>query len=204
MAADPASFAQADSAGDYWVFGYGSLMWNPGFAHLDARPALVVGFHRRFCVYSHRYRGTPARPGLVLGLDRGGSCRGVAFRLNQGQIATACEYLWDRELSSASYQPKLLSVRHESWQAPCIAFTVDRHHPQYAGGLDEETRARIIANSHGERGSNVDYLDNTLEHLKELGILDRDLIALSDRVHELKACGDEQRPVPDFIEDWSI
>jgi cation transport protein ChaC len=204
MASDAVCEALPDEAGDFWVFGYGSLMWNPGFEHLDARPAMVVGFHRRFCLYSHRYRGTPARPGLVLGLDRGGSCRGVAFRLKAEQMASARDYLWDRELSSACYVPKLLTVRHADGPVPCLAFTVDRLHPQYAGALDDETRARIIANSHGERGSNLDYLDNTLQHLSALGIVDRELIALSERAHQLKASGDEQRPVPEFIEDWSI
>ncbi len=193
-----------DEADNFWVFGYGSLMWNPGFVHLDARPAVVNGCHRRFCVYSHRYRGSPARPGLVLGLDRGGSCRGVLFRLSHDQMAAALPYLEDREMSSASYQPRLLRVRHAAGQSQALCFVVDRTHPQYAGMLDDEQCARIIAHSSGERGSNPDYLENTLEHLRELGIVDRDLVKLSKRVRALIACGDKARPLPEYIEDWSI
>jgi cation transport protein ChaC len=193
-----------DEPDDFWVFGYGSLMWNPGFAHLDARPALVTGCHRRFCVYSHRYRGSPARPGLVLGLDRGGSCRGVLFRLNARQMIEAMPYLEEREMSSACYLPRIIRARHADGQIQALCFVVDRSHPQYAGMLDDEQCARIIAHSQGERGSNPDYLENTLSHLRELGIVDRDLVRLSKRVRTLIACGDQSRPLPDYIEDWSI
>jgi cation transport protein ChaC len=193
-----------DQADEFFVFGYGSLMWNPGFVHVDARPGLVSGCHRRFCIYSHRYRGSPARPGLVLGLDRGGSCRGVLFRLTRDQMTEALPYLEKREMISAVYKPRVVRVRHAEGQTEALCFVADRTHPQYAGMLDDEQCARIIAHSSGERGSNPDYLENTLQHLRDLGIVDRDLVRLSKRVRALIACGDQVRPLPDYIEDWSI
>ena len=96
---------------DLWLFGYGSLMWNPGFPHRVAEPALLHGWHRSFCIYSHRYRGTPERPGLVLGLDRGGSCRGMAFRVGAAHAAEALHYLWEREMVGGVYHMREVSVR---------------------------------------------------------------------------------------------
>ena len=179
---------------DLWVFGYGSLMWNPGFPYLESRPGVVGGYHRRFCVSSHRYRGTPERPGLVLGLDRGGSCRGLAFRVAPEHVPATLDYLWDREMINRVYRPRMVPVRlgggqgsggqgdtgQAGGEAPVSActFVVDRRHGQYCGCLDESTMADRIAGCCGERGPNLDYLANTVAHLEELGIRDRSLSSL--------------------------
>jgi len=175
----------AESASAYWVFGYGSLMWDPGFPYEASHPALLVGYHRRFCLYSQRYRGTPERPGLVLGLDRGGSCRGVVYAVPAAAAAETRDYLWRRELDDYAYRPKLLSVRHAGGTVRAQTFVVDRTQPQYAGWLDDDTVAGLIAAGVGQRGRNRDYLENTLQHLRTLGIHDRGLERLGARVRAL-------------------
>jgi len=157
---------------DIWVFGYGSLMWNPGFAFRESKPALLYGWHRSFCIYSHRYRGTPERPGLVLGLDRGGSCRGMAYRVARANALEVLEYLWDREMVLGVYRPSVLPLRTPAGRLDCHAFTVDRTHRQYAGRLPDEEVARFIRQGVGLGGRNRDYLVNTVRHLDELGIGD--------------------------------
>lgn len=170
---------------DLWVFAYGSLMWNPGFPFLESQPAVIGGYHRRFCVSSHRYRGTPERPGLVLGLDRGGSCRGMAFRVAPDHVPETLDYLWEREMINRVYRPKLLPVRLRDGGGPVTActFVVDRAHGQYCGCLDEATMAARIAGCCGECGPNLDYLANTVAHLEELGIHDKRLSSLLDAVN---------------------
>ena len=175
----------ADPAPGYWVFGYGSLMWDPGFPYQAAHPALLVGYHRRFCLYSQRYRGTRERPGLVLGLDRGGSCRGVVYQVAAEAAAATRAYLWQRELDDYAYVPKLLMVRHAGGAVRAQAFVVDRSQPQYAGALDDDTVAGLIATGIGQRGRNRDYLENTLIHLRALGVVDRGLERLAERVRAL-------------------
>jgi len=174
---------------DLWVFGYGSLMWNPGFAFVERQAATLPGYHRSFCVASHRYRGTPERPGLVLGLDRGGSCRGIVFRVAAADVPATLDYLWEREMDNRVYLPRMLRVRLRDGGAvegeePVYAccFVVDRNHPQYCRGLDEAAVVCRIAGCHGQRGPNIDYLANTVEHLKELGICDPGLSKLYDQV----------------------
>jgi cation transport protein ChaC len=183
----------ADPAPGYWVFGYGSLMWDPGFPYAAAHPALLVGYHRRFCLYSQRYRGTPERPGLVLGLDRGGSCRGVVYAVPDEAAEATKAYLWQRELDDYAYVPKLLTVRHPGGTVRAQAFVVDRRQPQYAGALDDDTVAALIAAGVGQRGRNRDYLENTLQHLRTLGVFDRGLERLAERVRALGA-GADGRP----------
>ena len=155
---------------DIWVFAYGSLMWNPGFAHVEEREARLHGWHRSFCVYSHRYRGTPEKPGLVLGLDRGGSCRGIAYRIARPRARDTLAYLWDREMVLGVYRPRILQARSPEGRLACHAFTVDRGHPQYAGGLPAEEMIRLIRQGVGMGGPNREYLANTVRHLDELGI----------------------------------
>lgn len=165
---------------DLWVFAYGSLMWNPEFPFLERHPAVLGGYHRRFCVSSHRYRGTPERPGLVLGLDRGGSCRGIVFRVAAERVPETLDYLWDREMLNRVYRPKLLPVRPRDGGVPVTActFVVDRRHRQYCGCMDETAMAERIACCRGERGPNLDYLANTVAHLEAIGIHDRGLCSL--------------------------
>ncbi|CBS87151.1 gamma-glutamylcyclotransferase [Azospirillum lipoferum] len=170
---------------DLWVFGYGSLMWNPEFPFVERHAATLPGYHRSFCVASHRYRGTPERPGLVLGLDRGGSCRGMVFRVAAADVPATLDCLWDREMINRVYRPKLLQVRLrdgrsveglEAVRACC--FVVDRDHPQYCRGLDEAAVVCRIGGCCGERGPNIDYLANTVRHLDDLGIRDDRLARL--------------------------
>ncbi len=160
---------------DFWVFGYGSLMWHPGFPHLEVRQALLHGYHRRFCVYSHRYRGTPVRPGLVLGLDRGGSCHGMVYRAPAAEGEAVMDYLWDREMVTGVYIPKWLSVKTPLGPVTAATFIVDPTHRQYTGRITPEQTARLIVQGVGQRGHCREYLSATLGHLEALGIHDRSL-----------------------------
>lgn len=161
--------------GNLWVFAYGSLMWNPGFDYLRSTPALLRGYHRAFCVRSVRYRGTPAQPGLVLGLDRGGACRGIAFLVAQARVDRVVADLWAREMPRAVYRPRLLPVLIDVGRVPALTFVADPTHESYAGRLEPDAVAQTIATCCGERGPNLDYLANTLRHLDELGIHERRL-----------------------------
>ena len=180
---------------DLWIFGYGSLMWNPGFAHCGAEPALLRGWHRSFCVYSRRYRGTPERQGLVLGLDRGGACRGMAFRVSRPAIADALSYLWEREMSGGIYDMREVRVRSAAGEVRAHAFTVRRSHPGYAGRLSVDETARLILQGLGGRGPCREYLENTVRQLECLGHLDGPLHKLEQRVRALavaeKPCGSD-------------
>ena len=159
--------------GDFWVFGYGSLMWRPGFAHTETRRARLHGFRRSLCVTSHIYRGTPERPGLVLGLDRGGSCVGLAFRVPSELREEVLAYLRDRELVTSVYLERMLPIRLEGGDsAVAVAYVVDRGHEQYAGALEEAEAARIVSGAVGQAGPNEDYVLNTVAHLQALGIRD--------------------------------
>lgn len=164
-----------DPGRDLWVFGYGSLMWNPGFPHLEHRPALLHGYHRKFCIYSYRYRGTPERPGLVLGLDRGGSCRGIVFRVSPGDAPAVLEYLWEREMITGVYRPTQVVVSAGGEKLRACTFVAQRRHRQYCGGLESARVAECIRGGCGDRGPNLDYLANTVLHLRELGIHDESL-----------------------------
>ena len=157
---------------DFWIFGYGSLMWNPGFRYRQAAPGLVRGFHRCFCIYSHRYRGTRDHPGLVLGLDRGGSCRGRAYLVAAADGKAVADYLHEREMIAAVYNPRWLGVEIDGRRHPALAYVADRSHPQYAGKLAPRRIARLIVQGRGIHGSNLDYLVNTVRHIDELGIAD--------------------------------
>lgn len=170
---------------DIWVFAYGSLMWDPGFDVVEARPGLLRGYHRAFCIRSFGYRGTRARPGLVLGLDRGGSCRGMVFRVAAAKAAAVMDYLYAREMTERVYHHRQVRVLTPDGPVTAHAFIVDRAHPQYAGRLDEETAARQIAFSAGKRGPNLAYLANTVRHLEALGIADGPLHRLLDRAEAL-------------------
>ncbi len=171
---------------DLWVFAYGSLMWDPGFAFTERRLGVLRGYHRRFCIYSLRYRGTPEAPGLVFGLDHGGACRGMLFRVARAEALPVLESLWAREMVSAVYKPKLLPVRADDGETvPACAFVVDRRHAQYCRGLDLAASAALIRRSAGERGPNVEYLANTVDHLETLGIADHGLRLLLAAVRAL-------------------
>jgi cation transport protein ChaC len=154
-----------------WVFGYGSLMWNPGFPHVQAQPARLYGYHRSPCVWSWVHRGSEARPGLVMGLDRGGSCVGVAYRVAALARGAAASYLYERELVTHVYLPVVSRIRVDALGiVPALTFVVDRNHVQYAGKLSAAEAARTIRCARGRSGTNPDYFANTIVHLIELGI----------------------------------
>lgn len=156
-----------------WVFGYGSLMWDPGFPFTRQMMARLWGFHRGFCVWSHRYRGTPELPGLVLGLMPGGSCTGKAFRVKRGDETAVIDYLYRREMVTGVYRPGFhLAQMEDGSRVKVLAFVADPHHKQYAGYLSERQVIETIATCCGARGPNAVYLANTVKHLDELGIGD--------------------------------
>ena len=154
----------------FWVFGYGSLMWRPGFDYLEARPALLRGYHRAFCLKTTHYRGTPEKPGLVLGLDRGGACRGRVFHVAASKAQNVARYLHERELITPSYEPRWLSMQTPGGPVRAVAYIVDRSNRDYQGKLSERTIVQRIRRARGVSGSNLDYLVNTVRHLDELGI----------------------------------
>ncbi len=161
--------------GDLWIFGYGSLMWSPEFPYIKWAPALVYGYHRALCIYSSQWRGTPEQPGLVLGLDQGGACRGIAFLVAAGDVPTALERLWHREMRRRVYRPQLLHARLPDREVQVLTFVADPKHPGYAGKLSIEQTAQLVATCRGARGPNLEYLTRTIEHLAELGVRDHNL-----------------------------
>lgn len=163
-----------------WVFGYGSLMWDPGFPYVRWAPALIHGYHRAMCISSSRWRGTPERPGLVLGLDRGGACRGIAFQVAADDAVFALQGLWAREMRRRIYLPRLLRARLPDKTVQALAFVADPQHAEYSGHLTLEQTAERIANCRGARGPNLEYLVRTIEHLAELGVRDHYLSRLLD------------------------
>ncbi|HEY2659246.1 MAG TPA: gamma-glutamylcyclotransferase [Caulobacteraceae bacterium] len=174
--------------GDRWVFGYGSLMWRPGFAFLERRIAILHGRRRAFCIYSVHHRGTYERKGLVLGLAPGGSTRGVAYRVAAADWPQTYAYLREREQPTETYFEAWAPVRLESGElAPALVFLSDMAHPQWAGVLDLEVQAQMIAGASGLSGRNVDYLRDLVMHLHEEGVADRVMERLLARVEALEA-----------------
>jgi cation transport protein ChaC len=168
---------------DLWVFGYGSLIWRPDFPHLERRVARLSGAHRALCVYSWVHRGTREKPGLVLGLDRGGVCRGVAFRVAQEAWDGVLGYLRGREQVTAVYLERMREVRFaDGSRARALTYLVDRSSAQYAGKLDEEEQFKIVSDAHGQSGDNRSYVVNTAAHLAELGMSDGRLERLARRL----------------------
>ena len=174
----------------FWVFGYGSLMWNPGFAYEERRQAVLPGFHRRFCIRSTIYRGTPEQPGLVLGIDAGGECHGMAFRVDAAHREQVLAYLYERELPSQVYSPTWVRIAIDGEFTEALTFVVKRDHSKFIC-LPEDEMATIIASCAGANGSNFEYLQNTVHALHELGVPDADLDALHARVRELHGQADE-------------
>ena len=158
---------------DAWVFGYGSLMWNPCFRCVETRRALLSGYHRALCILSIISRGTSEKPGLALGLDRGGSCSGFAFRLDQDELAAGKAVLWEREMRNGVYRPKVLPVRLAGGErVPALVFVARPDHPQYAGELESREAAALVAQGIGAYGTALDYLRNVVRHLDAFGIAD--------------------------------
>jgi cation transport protein ChaC len=166
----------------WWVFAYGSLLWNPLFPVADMRPAKLGGLHRRFCLWSLASRGTRACPGLVLGLDRGGACRGVAMRLPAALALDELHLLWRREMVVGSYRPRWVKIDAGGRETVALTFVVRRDHPQYAGRLPVAAQVDVLASACGAFGSSLDYLERTRVALVAHGIVDPYLEGLAARV----------------------
>ena len=179
--------------GDLWVFGYGSLIWRPGFEFAERVPARVVGLHRALCIYSFDHRGTPERPGLVLGLDSGGACRGVAYRVEAKQRLATLSYLRAREQTTAVYRElvrRAWLLDHPAREVAALCYVADRGHVQYAGRLTLDQRLHIVRQACGRSGHNRDYVLETVGALEALGIRDAELHLLAERLkgaHETPA-----------------
>ena len=176
---------QAPADGSLWVFGYGSLMWRPGFTYARRCKALLRGWRRSLCVYSHVYRGSPERPGLVLGLDRGGACPGVAFEVDAALREETIRYLREREQVTGVYLERVAPVKLECGERVlALTYVADRLHGQYAGRLDREAMLEYVLAGNGKSGANADYVLETHDHLRVLGVRDPDLEWLSAKLRE--------------------
>jgi cation transport protein ChaC len=172
---------------DLWVFGYGSLMWRPGFEFVEQVPARLIGEHRALCVYSFDHRGTPEKPGLVLGLDRGGACRGIAFRIEARLRSRTIDYLRGREQTTHVYREVMRSVwldNEARERVSALTYVVDRGHVQYAGRLPLPEQLRIVQQGHGRSGNNRDYVLATVRAIEAQGFRDPQLHQLSLMLHE--------------------
>jgi glutathione-specific gamma-glutamylcyclotransferase len=171
--------------GDLWVFGYGSLMWRPGFAYLERVPAKLIGLHRALCVFSFVHRGTPERPGLVLGIDRGGMCRGVAYRVAASARAATVDYLRSREQVTSVYVETMRQIELEDEtrrRVRALCYTVDRSHVQYAGRLTLAESLHHVRQGHGQSGANRDYVLETVRALEALGYRETDLHLVAEQL----------------------
>jgi glutathione-specific gamma-glutamylcyclotransferase len=175
------------SQGDLWVFGYGSLMWRPGFEFIERVPARLIGEHRALCVFSFVHRGTPEKPGLVLGLDRGGACRGIAFRVAEKHRASTIAYLRAREQVTSVYREVTRSVWLENdarQRVSALAYVVDRGHVQYAGRLSLAEQLRHVLQGHGQSGVNRDYVLATVKAIEAAGFRDNQLHRLASMLRD--------------------
>lgn len=169
-----------DTTSTHWVFGYGSLIWNPGFAHVSSQQGLLKGAHRSLSIVSHHHRGTVERPGLVFGLTRGGSCRGMVFEVAAANWSEVRRYLEEREQVTSVYRDVMRPVHlGDGRVVSALSFLVDERHEQYAGHLSLEQQLAMVRSGVGLSGRNIDYVLNTARHLGELGIRDRQLMAMA-------------------------
>ncbi len=177
---------------DLWVFGYGSLMWRPGFTFEERVAARLIGLHRALCVYSFVHRGTPERPGLVLGLDQGGACRGIAFRVAKGLRGETLKYLREREQVTHVYRETMRTVLlpgEPERRIEALVYVVDRSHAQYAGRLGADEQLHLVRQGHGHSGANRDYVLATVRELEAQGCRDAGLHLLAERLkgHDMHA-----------------
>jgi glutathione-specific gamma-glutamylcyclotransferase len=172
--------------GDLWIFGYGSLIWRPGFDYLEARPAKLLGEHRALCIYSFVHRGTPEKPGLVLGLDRGGACQGMAYRIAEQKRDDIIAYLRAREQVTSVYREVIRSVWLGSdarERVSAVAYVADRGHEQYAGRLSLAEQLHLVRGGHGSSGANDEYVIETVAALDAMNIRDTQLHRLAAMLH---------------------
>ncbi|HZM34720.1 MAG TPA: gamma-glutamylcyclotransferase [Burkholderiales bacterium] len=184
-------FMSALPSGDLWVFGYGSLIWSPCFPYKARKLGRIHGYHRALCILSTRYRGTRQRPGLVVGLCPGGSCWGMAYRIDVAHVRRALNRLWSREMIRRVYRPRLVPVRLAARQTVRgLAFVADTAHPACVRELDLHGRAKLVAQGIGQRGACVDYIRHTLDHMHELGVRDPHLERVLHAALELRQAGE--------------
>ncbi|HEY9281805.1 MAG TPA: gamma-glutamylcyclotransferase [Eoetvoesiella sp.] len=177
---------------DVWVFGYGSLVWRPDFDYAERRPALLNGYHRALCLWSRVNRGTPERPGLVFGLDVGGSCRGMAYKIAAKHVPETLHELWKREMPSGAYIPKWLNCRSQEGNIKALAFTMDRSKDAYVRGLSKDQLIAIVQNAHGNYGPCTEYVLETAQALKLAGIHDKKLEGIVLRLRSAVARASQQ------------
>jgi cation transport protein ChaC len=180
-----------------WIFGYGSLMWDPGFTYIEKQPATLLGFHRSFCIYSHHYRGTSERPGLVLGLDKGGICQGIAFRVDRLKWPNVVSYLDERELIGYAYQAVETDINFGCSGTVVQAYTyiADSSHPNYAGDIGFDRAINIIMAAAGISGLNRDYLIQLIQQLQKYGYTEPYLYQLLERAELLNVLIDKGRGI---------
>jgi cation transport protein ChaC len=171
---------------DVWLFAYGSLIWNPAFRFVERRVGQVHGLHRRFCLWTALGRGSPDQPGLVLGLDRGGRCRGVLYRIAAADVEAELDVVWRREMVTGAYRPRWVRALGAAGSVNALTFVIERRHERYAGNLGEEQLVRTLATARGALGSCADYLFATTAHLEQLDIADAALqrLCAAVRAHQ--------------------
>ena len=180
--------------GDLWIFGYGSLMWSPGFQYREKSVGLVRGYHRALCILSVRLRGTLRRPGLVMGLCRGGSVWGMAFRIPGTRVRRVLAALWRREMIRKVYLPKLVPVRiARGRRVRALTFVADPAHAQFMRELDLHSRAQLVAQGVGQRGRCTDYIRRTLEHMYALGVTDPHLARVLETAEAIRSSAAPRR-----------
>ena len=184
---DRALAAKPKGVIDIWVFAYGSLMWNPAFHHVDSMRARIHGFHRAFCLKAVIGRGTEKAPGLLLGLEHGGSCSGLALKVDPNNIEEELDVVWSREMVTGAYRPTWVPMQSERGPGHALTFVMNRDYERYIRGLSEEESARLIAKAEGPLGRCSEYLENTVASLDRLGINDGPMHRLWDRVQILQA-----------------
>jgi len=167
---------------DVWVFAYGSLIWRPEFAYVEERSALLRGYHRALCLWSRINRGTPEQPGLVFGLDVGGSCRGVAFRIPASDVLASLTALWRREMGAGAYLPRWFGMHTAAGRVRALAFVMDRRSDGYVRQLPEDRLLEVVQRAHGSYGPCSEYIVETARALRATGIHDAKLEALVQRL----------------------
>ncbi|WP_207483164.1 gamma-glutamylcyclotransferase [Arenibaculum pallidiluteum] len=183
-----AALAPWDRRSDLWLFGYGSLIWNPAFHHAERRIALLRGWQRSFCLWMRIGRGSVSQPGLMLAIDeeRGATCRGVAFRIRAAEVLDELPLIWVREMATGAYDARWLPVETATGTVQALSFVADRGHPLYAGHMPDAFASALIADAFGRGGSCAEYLFSTADHLREIGLPDPHLDALAARVRALR------------------
>lgn len=189
-AAIAALLAERQLKDGVWLFAYGSLIWNPLITFVERRIGKIHGYHRSFCLWTRLGRGSPECPGLTLGLDRGGACRGVVYRIAEEIAADELELVWRREMLTNAYDPQWVKVVTEAGPVEAIAFLINRAHPRYAADVSEEQIVRTVATAKGAIGECASYLFSTVEHLEQLGIRDRTLARIKDKVAKARQITD--------------